>query len=129
VRVVRAFRAPATRYGPGHRGVDLAARSGTAVRSAAAGSVRFAGAVAGRGVIVVRHADGISAEYEPVRPLVRAGGAVGEGQVIGYVQGTHVGCPAACLHWGARRDGEYLDPLALLRPLGPVVLLPWPHDG
>ena len=30
-----------------------------------------------------------------------------------------------CLHWGARRGDTYLDPLSLLRPLGPVRLLPW----
>ena len=30
----------------------------------------------------------------------------------------------SCLHWGVRRDGEYVDPLELLEP-APVVLLPW----
>jgi hypothetical protein len=30
-----------------------------------------------------------------------------------------------CAAWGARRGDIYLDPLELLRPLGPVRLLPW----
>ena len=66
LRVVRAFEQPAGPYGPGHRGVDLAAAAGDAVRAAADGTVTFAGSVAGRGVVVVRHADGVRTEYEPL---------------------------------------------------------------
>jgi murein DD-endopeptidase MepM/ murein hydrolase activator NlpD len=130
-RVVRPFEPPSTPYAAGHRGVDLAAGRGDAVRAAGGGTVRFAGLVAGRGVVVVAHPDGISTEYEPVRPLVRAGQAVARGEVVGRLAGRHAGCPATCLHWGARRGTAYLDPLTLLRPLGPVVLLPWParSDG
>src|SRR5436305_14430266 len=62
-RVVRPFDPPATPYGPGHRGVDLAARAGSPVRAAADGLVTFAGPVAGRGVVVLAHADGITTEY------------------------------------------------------------------
>src|SRR5689334_2947117 len=129
LHVVRAFEAPATPFGPGHRGVDLATRTGAAVRAAAAGVVSFAGAVAGRGVVVVQHADGVSTEYEPVIPTVRRGATVRGGQLLGHVHGRHGGCaPGACLHWGARRDGVYFDPLLLLAPLGPVRLLPWRPD-
>jgi murein DD-endopeptidase MepM/ murein hydrolase activator NlpD len=90
--------------------------------------VRFAGPVAGRGVVVLQHPDGISTEYEPVRALPRvvAGAAVIRGAPLGVVVGTHHGCsPGRCLHWGARRGDRYLDPLSLLVPLGPVALLPW----
>ena len=52
------------------------------------------------------------------------------GQRIGLVLGSHRGCPvASCLHWGARRGADYLDPLSLLRPAGIVRLLPWNYDG
>ncbi len=88
--------------------------------------IRFAGQVAGRGVVVVAHPDGVSTEYEPLLVLVRVGARVGAGQPIGRLAGPHRGCPAAgCLHWGARRGEQYLDPLSLLRPLGVVRLLPW----
>ncbi|HET8583146.1 MAG TPA: M23 family metallopeptidase [Jatrophihabitans sp.] len=127
LHVLRRFDPPATPYGPGHRGVDLRPGAHAVVRAPAGGVVSFAGSVAGRGVVVVRHPDGIRTEYEPVRPLVRAGDAVRRGQPIGEVRGTHAGCAGDCLHWGARRGTTYLDPLALLRPLGPVVLLPWPR--
>jgi murein DD-endopeptidase MepM/ murein hydrolase activator NlpD len=126
--VLRRFDPPTTPYGPGHLGVDLASATGGLVLAAGAGTVRFAGPVAGRGVVVVVHPDGISTEYEPVRPLVRAGAAVSAGQPIGRLSGSHRGCSTACLHWGARRGGHSIDPLSLLRPLGPVRLLPW-HPG
>ena len=127
VRVLRAFSPPATPYGPGHLGVDLASDAGDPVLAAAAGLVRFAGQVAGRGVLVIVHPDGISTEYEPLTPSVAEGASVVAGQPIGRLTGQHPGCPAAasCLHWGARRNGRYVDPLSLLRPLGVVRLLPW----
>ena len=84
------------------------------------------GTVAGRGLVVVAHADGVTTEYEPVRLAVTAGTRVRGGQLLGTVHGRHGACaPGACLHWGARRGQEYLDPLLLLAPLGPVRLLPW----
>ncbi len=126
LRVLRGFDLVLSPYAPGHRGVDLAAPGGR-VMAAAAGTVTFAGPVAGRGVVVVEHRDGIRTEYEPVRPSVTVGAVVGRGTPLGQVAGRHPGCaPADCLHWGARRGATYLDPLLLLRPLGPVRLLPDP---
>lgn len=126
--VLRRFTPPATRYGAGHLGVDLRVGADGVVRAAGAGEVTFAGVVAGRGVVVLAHADGVWTEYEPLAPAVRAGARVGAGQPLGRLVGAHRGCPGRCLHWGARR-GDYFDPLALLRRLGPVVLLPWAAGG
>jgi murein DD-endopeptidase MepM/ murein hydrolase activator NlpD len=124
--VVRPFQPPPTPYSAGHRGVDLATSPGEAVRAAAAGTVTFAGMLADRGVIVIAHADGISTEYEPVVALIRRGQVVEPGDVIAEVAGSHNGCPpGSCLHWGARRDGAYFDPMTLLQPLGPVHLIAW----
>ncbi|MBC7373849.1 MAG: M23 family peptidase, partial [Frankiales bacterium] len=53
--VGRPFAPPASRYSAGHRGVDLPAPAGTAVRAAGAGRVSYAGLLAGRGVVVVVH--------------------------------------------------------------------------
>jgi murein DD-endopeptidase MepM/ murein hydrolase activator NlpD len=124
--VVHPFAAPMNPYASGKRGVDLVARPGAPVRAAAAGVVRFAGQVAGRGVLVVDHGNGISTEYEPLAPSVTVGTPVTEGQVLGSVDAVQADCaPTGCLHWGARRGRTYFDPLLLLRPLGPVRLLPW----
>jgi murein DD-endopeptidase MepM/ murein hydrolase activator NlpD len=122
--VVRRFDPPPKPWLAGHRGVDLAAEAGVPVRAAGAGTVHFAGLVAGRGVVSVTHPSGLRTTYEPVDPTVRAGQAVAAGDQIGTLAAGHPGCAAAaCLHWGLRRGEEYLDPLALLG-LGRVRLLP-----
>lgn len=124
--IVRPFRAPPGPYAAGHRGVDLATSAADIVLAAGPGRVRFAAAVAGRGVVVIEHPDGVLTEYEPVTTSVSAGEPVNRGQPIGRVHGRHGGCaPNRCLHWSARRDGAYFDPMTLLVGLGPVRLLPW----
>lgn len=123
--VTRPFDPPATVYGPGHRGVDLAGAAGATVLAAGPGVVAFAGSVAGRPVVSVDHPDGVRTTYEPVLPSVAAGQVVVRGSPLGAVQPGHAGCPAeACLHWGARVGQDYLDPLLLLTPPR-VRLLPW----
>lgn len=111
--VVRGFDPPAQRWQPGHRGVDLLARPGTAVRAARSGRVGFAGEVAGKPVVTVWHG-GLRTTYEPVRAVVRAGDLVVAGQVIGELETGHACGTSQCLHWGLRRGEQYLDPLLLL---------------
>ena len=123
--VLHRFNPPAQRFGAGTVGVDLTAADGAGVVAAGGGTVVFAGPVAGRGVVVIAHADGIRTEYEPVRPRVVVGQVVSAGTTLGLISGHHAGCAATCLHWGARRGAAYIDPLSLLHPLGPVRLLPW----
>ena len=117
--VVRAFHPPAFRYGPGHRGVDLAAAAGSPVLAAGAGTVTFAGTVADHGVVSVEHPGGLWTTYEPVSPTVTVGERVVRGERIGTVAPGHPGCPSTgCLHWGVLsgppQDRHYLDPLRLL---------------
>ncbi|WP_241249878.1 M23 family metallopeptidase [Rhodococcus sp. X156] len=123
--VARPFQPPASVYGPGHRGVDLLAAAGAPVLAAGAGTVVFAGPLAGRGVVSVQHPSGLRTTYEPVTAQVAAGAPVQQGQVLGVLQAGHAGCPgAACLHWGVRRGETYLDPLRLVGSW-PVRLKPW----
>ena len=122
--VVRSFDPPAQPWLAGHRGVDLAAPVSSAVHAAGAGTVVYAGRIAGRGVVSVAHPGGLRTTYEPVTSTLRVGDPVTAGQLIGALEAGHPGCPApACLHWGLRRGEGYLDPLALLG-LGRVRLLP-----
>lgn len=121
--VTRRFQRPASTWGPGHRGIDLAATPGQHVLAAAAGRVTHVGVIAGRGTVSVTHLGGVRTTYEPVTPLVRRGDMVRAGQVIGVVSGHRASHCAGCLHFGALRGRIYLDPLALLKP-GRVVLLP-----
>jgi murein DD-endopeptidase MepM/ murein hydrolase activator NlpD len=126
--VVTPFRPPAQRWGRGHRGVDLAAAAGTQIRVSGAGVVVFAGKLAGRNVVSVRHSESLRTTYEPVRPLVRVGEQVSVGQPIGVLETGHETCwPGTCLHWGARIGADhYLDPMSLLTGWR-VRLRPW--DG
>ncbi|WP_329455403.1 M23 family metallopeptidase [Streptomyces sp. NBC_01497] len=131
-RVVRGWLPPSSAYGPGHRGVDLAARAGDPVRAAAAGRVSFAGRVAGRGVLSIAlsgtGAPPLRITYEPVVPLMRKGDLVRAGQPVGRLAAGPFHCAADCLHWGLLRGTVYLDPLSLLPPdllrPGPSRLLP-----
>lgn len=129
--VLNPFEAPAHRYGPGHRGIDIGSAAGAEVRAVEDGTVRFSGMVAGRGVVSVVHADGLLSTYEPVTGSVERGAAVRAGEVLGTLHeaadASHC-TGATCLHLGARRGEVYLDPMLLLGARGPSVLLPWSGD-
>ncbi|MCM3922396.1 M23 family metallopeptidase, partial [Frankia sp. AiPs1] len=122
VAVSRAFQRPVTPFGPGHRGVDLRGSPAGPVLAAAAGTVSFAGPVAGRGVVTVDHG-AVRTTYEPLRPAVRAGAVVQAGDLLGWLTDGHPGCPTrTCLHWGLLRGEEYLDPLGSFRRVPPRLL-------
>lgn len=122
-QVVRGFDPPDADWLSGHRGVDLATRPGAPVMAAAAGTVAFAGLVAGRGVVSITHGS-VRTTYEPVAALVRAGQPVALGEVIGTAQAGHPEClAAACVHWGLKDGEEYLDPQLLLRAAPSAVRL------
>lgn len=102
-------------FAPGHRGIDVGAGQGTAVRASAAGVVRFAGVVAGNRTVTVEHADGTLTSYSYLAAsVVRAGAPVARGDPLGTVGAGH---PSSGLgphvHLSARRAGAYLDPLEL----------------
>lgn len=107
------FAPPATDYGPGHRGVDMSAATGSVVRAVAPGRVTFAGRVGGTPVMTIDHGQERST-YQPVRPRVKVGDSVRAGQPIGILLGSPSHCSGACLHLGRLVDDAYLDPLQLL---------------
>ena len=119
--VLRPFVAPATPYGPGHRGVDLAADAAE-VLAPAAGSIRFAGTVAGRPVLTIDHGGGVVSSWEPVDSPLTAGEPVAVGQPVGVIRDGH--CVRRCVHLGVRLDGAYANPLRWLGGAVWPVLLP-----
>ncbi len=112
--VVRPFIRPASTWGAGHRGVDLGASAGSAVRAVDAGVVTHVGVVAGRGTVTVLHRSGLRSTYEPVEAAVKVGDEVTRGQQLGTVGAGGHCSPEACLHLGALRGTTYVDPLTLL---------------
>ena len=112
--------------GGAHRGADLAAPPGTVVRSACAGSVVHAGAVAGPEQVVSVRCGDRRVSYLPLASVdVREGATIGAGAPLGTLAPGHPG-----LHLGVRRENDpfgYEDPAALLRtptPASPPVALP-----
>lgn len=130
--VERGFQPPDEPWGAGHRGVDLLGRPGQLVRAALPGRVSWAGALAGRGVVVVDHGP-TRTTYEPVDATVSVGETVAAGDPLGSLSTVGSHClPRACLHWGWIQGGglgdeAYLDPLRLVGA-EPVRLLPLWRD-
>jgi murein DD-endopeptidase MepM/ murein hydrolase activator NlpD len=121
--VVRGFEAPAGPYGPGHRGVDLRAPVGTPVAAPAAGTVRFAGRVAGSAWVSLLVAPGVVVTVGPLREAaVAAGERVAALAPVGRLAAGHDGA----VHLSLRVDGGYVDPLPWLvdRPRPRLAPLP-----
>ena len=124
-RLIAGFDPPSVAWAAGHRGIDLAARLADPVRAVRAGTVSFAGTVAGKPVVSVRLPDGRRITYEPVEAHVSAGQPVVAGQVLGRVAGHGSHCAGRCLHLGLRIGDVYLDPMSVL-PRPWAVLKPLP---
>ncbi|HEX8123580.1 MAG TPA: M23 family metallopeptidase [Solirubrobacteraceae bacterium] len=110
--VVTPFHVKANPFAAGqHRGIDIAAATGEAVRSACAGRVTFAGRIPGRAHVVTVACGPLVATYLELGSIVvRRGTPVARGAPLGTVAASH-------LQLGARRAGDragYVDPLTLL---------------
>ncbi|QSQ14887.1 M23 family metallopeptidase [Myxococcus landrumensis] len=101
-----------------HDGIDLAAPSGTPVKTAQEGTVLYAGEQRGYGnIVIVEHSNRLITLYAHNRDLrVRTGQKVRREQVIatvgesGKTSGPH-------LHFEVRLDGKPVDPLDYLGPM------------
>lgn len=115
VVVTAPFDLPDRPWLPGHRGVDLAASPGACLLSPAEGRIAFAGLVAGKAVVTVRHGS-LTSTYEPARTELPEGTPVRQGAPFGRVEGESDHCGDRCLHWGLLSGrGAYLDPASRLR--------------
>jgi murein DD-endopeptidase MepM/ murein hydrolase activator NlpD len=113
--VVRPFEPPATQYSAGHRGIDIAVPLGTPIRAPADGTVAFAGAIAGSLFISIDHPGGIRTSYSWVSAVgVKWGQAVTRGEIIGRTGPGDPGSAQPILHFGARLNDVYIDPMLLL---------------
>jgi len=119
--VLRPFVAEGDPYAGGqHRGIDIAARAGADVRSAATGVVAFVGQLPHEGLcLTIRTADGYSVTLVHLGSIgVRMGTAIEEGEVVGTIGPSgdaEWGEPY--VHLGIRLTADphgYLDPLSLL---------------
>ncbi|NJC21887.1 murein DD-endopeptidase MepM/ murein hydrolase activator NlpD [Arthrobacter pigmenti] len=126
--VLRPFDRPPERWMAGHRGVDLGASAGSPVASPADGVVVFVGKVVDRPVITIDHGDGHLSSFEPVTALLAEGTVVSAGDAVGHLS-SEPHCPRACVHWGVREHGEYVNPLNFVTDRRPSILLPMTTPG
>ncbi|MEZ5281645.1 MAG: M23 family metallopeptidase [Acidimicrobiales bacterium] len=113
------FRAPASPYGAGNRGIEFDTAPGTFVAAAGAGVVTFAGPVAGQRWVTISHPDGVRTSYGPLAEvLVATGRSVNRGE--------HIATSSSRLHVSARIGDAYVDPAVLFGAFVSVRLVPTP---
>lgn len=100
------------REGYYHKGVDLAANTGTKIQAALDGKVSFSGIADGYGkVVIIDHSDNLQTVYAHCSKLnVSEGDQVLRGQVIAEVGNTG-DSTGPHLHFEIRVDGVPIDPL------------------
>lgn len=102
-----------------HKGVDMAAPTGTRVKASGDAVVDFVGVKGGYGnVIVLRHNNSISTVYGHLSrfaPGLRRGTKVSQGEIIGFVgmTGTATG---PHLHYEFLLNGKHYDPMKVALP-------------
>lgn len=99
-----------------HRGIDLAAPTGTPVLAAADGTIFYQGEGGSFGnLIKIQHNNHVITSYAHLNgfePDLSAGMLVEKGQVIGFI-GTTGRSSGPHLHYELAVDGQQIDPLGL----------------
>lgn len=114
--IVARFEAPVRKWGSGHRGIDYVVAPGTAVRAAAAGTIAFAGSVAGTLAITIDHGP-FQTTYSSLSSVdVTEGQVVDRGHWIGAAGEAHAGTGGG-LHLGVKDGDAYLDPALFFGPV------------
>ena len=99
--------APVGQYA-GHWGVDFAATPGTPVLAPVAGSVTFAGSVAGMHSVTIQPVPGMRVSVSYLSAIqVRRGEYVSRGDFVGLAGSAH---GTGGVHLSVRIDGQYVDP-------------------
>ena len=115
--IAARFDAPDSRWGPGHRGIDYAVPPGTTVRAAGAGTVTFAGPVAGTVAVTIDHGGGMETTYTDLGDtFVVAGQTLTQGHSLGHSATAHAGGVHG-IHLGVIVNGRYVDPELFVGPL------------
>jgi murein DD-endopeptidase MepM/ murein hydrolase activator NlpD len=116
--VINGFDPPASPFGSGHRGIDIAAAAGTPVLAPAPGTITFAGPVAGHLFVTIDHGGGVESTYSWVSAIVvKKGDAVVAGTLIARSGTGHPSDVVSSLHMGVKLHDVYVDPLAYLSPM------------
>lgn len=108
LRITRHFRLGAPYAAGGHRGIDLATTPGAPVRSPCAGTVTFAGRVAGSPPTLTIACAGLRATLQRAAPSVGPGARVGPGDRVATATARRVDLSARL------PSDAYVDPAPLI---------------
>ncbi len=102
-----------------HKGVDMAAPTGTRIKAAGDAVVEFVGKKGGYGnVIILKHANGVNTVYGHLSRFtagLRRGSKVAQGEIIGFVGMTGVST-GPHLHYEFLLNGQHRDPMTVALP-------------
>ena len=102
-----------------HKGVDMAAPTGTRIRASGDAIVAFVGQKGGYGnVIMLKHSNGVSTVYGHLSRFtagLHAGEKVAQGDIIGFVGMTGL-ATGPHLHYEFLMNGEHRDPMTVSLP-------------
>jgi len=102
-----------------HKGVDMAAPTGTRIKASADAVVDFVGQKGGYGnVIVLKHANGVSTVYGHLSRFtagLHRGEKVAQGDIIGFVGMTGL-ATGPHLHYEFLLNGQHRDPMTVALP-------------
>lgn len=98
-----------------HKGLDIAAKTGTPIKAAADGKIKYADTMSGYGnLIIIDHGNGITTYYGHCSKLYKKEGQkVKAGDVIAAVGNTG-NSTGSHLHFEIRKNGVYVNPAKYL---------------
>lgn len=98
-----------------HKGLDIAAKTGTPIKAAADGKIKYADTMSGYGnLIIIDHGNGITTYYGHCSKLYKKEGqTVKAGDVIAAVGNTG-NSTGSHLHFEIRKNGVYVNPAKYL---------------
>jgi murein DD-endopeptidase MepM/ murein hydrolase activator NlpD len=107
-----------------HKGVDMAAPTGTRIRASGDAKVEFIGVKGGYGnVIILKHDDGISTVYGHLSRFatnLKVGQTVEQGTIIGFVGQSGL-ATGPHLHYEFLIDGKHRDPMKVALPKNNII--------
>jgi murein DD-endopeptidase MepM/ murein hydrolase activator NlpD len=107
-----------------HKGVDMAAPTGTRIRASGDAKVEFIGVKGGYGnVIILKHDNGISTVYGHLSRFaknLKVGQKVEQGTIIGFVGQSGL-ATGPHLHYEFLIDGKHRDPMKVALPKNNII--------